>query len=87
MRRGEEQTKERGSNYSPSLSRFQPLALPSNDISSLLGMGRSFSVTRFGEISPLWQNFTSLREILDGLFLIWQNVEPSLANLLHYVQG
>ena len=30
--------------------------------------------TRFVEISPLWQKFI-------GLFLIWQNSEPTLANL------
>ena len=39
------------------------------------------SVTRFGEISPTWQKFTSLWQIFDGLFLIWQNAEPALANL------
>ena len=41
------------------------------------------SVTRFGEISSFWQNFTSLLQIFDSLFLIWQNIEPILANLLH----
>ena len=29
------------------------------------------SVTRFGEISPLWLEFTSLCKIFDGLFIIW----------------
>ena len=42
------------------------------------------SVTRFGEFSPLWQKLTSLWQILDSLFLIWQNVEPTSANLVHY---
>ena len=42
------------------------------------------SVTRFGEISTLWQHFTSLWQIFDSLFLIWQNVEPILTNLVHY---
>ena len=41
------------------------------------------SVTRFGKISPLWQNFTSLWTNFDGSFLIWQNIKPILANLLH----
>ena len=51
-------------------------------------------MTRFGEILPLWQNFTSLWQNVDGLFLIWQNVDglfliwqnvdPILANLLDY---
>ena len=42
------------------------------------------SVTRFGEISPLWQKFTSLWQFLDSLFLIWQNAEPTLVNFGHY---
>ena len=46
-------------------------------------LGRT-SVTRLGKISPLWQKFTSLWHIFDGLFLIWGNAEPTLANLLHY---
>ena len=29
------------------------------------------SVTRFGEISPLWQKLTSLWQIFDSLFLSW----------------
>ena len=42
------------------------------------------SVTRFAEISPLWQTFTSLWKMFDGVFLIWQNSKPTLANMLHY---
>ena len=34
-------------------------------------------VTRFGEISPLWQKFR--RGIFKNLFLFWQNAEPTLA--------
>ena len=37
------------------------------------------SVTRFGGIPPLWQNFKSLVQFL-GLFSIWQNFERNLAN-------
>ena len=37
------------------------------------------SVTRFGEISPLWQTFTSIWQNFDSFFLIWQNAEPTLA--------
>ena len=44
----------------------------------------SLSVTRFGEILPLWLKFTSLWQICKGLFLIWQNAEPILANLWHF---
>ena len=32
------------------------------------------SVTRFGENSQLWQNFRSLWQISDSLFLIRQNL-------------
>ena len=38
------------------------------------------SVTRFGKISPLWQNFTSLWQISGGLFIIWQIVEPKFGD-------
>ena len=44
----------------------------------------AYSVTKLCEILPLWQKFKSLWQIFEGLFLIWQNVEPTLANLLHY---
>ena len=40
------------------------------------------SVTRFGEISPLWQNFTSLWQISGGLHLIWQIVEPTFGEFV-----
>ena len=46
--------------------------------------GVGSSVTRFGESLPLCQKFTSLWQIFDGLFIIWQNAEPTLANLWHY---
>ena len=42
------------------------------------------SVTSLSKISPLWQNFTSLWQIVDALFLNSQNVDPIFANLLHY---
>ena len=35
------------------------------------------SVTRIGEISPLWQNFKSLWLFFQGLFCIGQNFEPN----------
>ena len=43
-----------------------------------------YSVTRYGEILPLWQKFTSLWQMFNGLYLIWQNTQPTLANLWHY---
>ena len=43
------------------------------------------SVTRFDKIAPFWQNFTSLCQKFHSLFLMWQNAEPTLANLCHYV--
>ena len=41
------------------------------------------NVTRFGKIWPLWQKFTSLWQIFDGLFVIWQNAEPTVEKLYH----
>ena len=38
------------------------------------------SVTRFGEILPLWQNFKNIGPFFDGLFCIGQNFEPIWAN-------
>ena len=35
---------------------------------------RVASVTRFGEISPLWQHIKNLSPFHDGLFSIWQNI-------------
>ena len=36
------------------------------------------SVTRFGEISPIQQNFRNLWQHLKGLFDNWQSCEPTL---------
>ena len=41
------------------------------------------SVTRFGKISPLWQNFKPLGNLLDGWFSIWQTFVPTLAFLCY----
>ena len=38
-------------------------------------------VTRFGKLSPLWQKYPSLWQFFDGLFIIWQNAEPTLVHL------
>ena len=38
----------------------------------------TFRVTRFGEISPLWQNFESLWQLFDKLFSILPNFETML---------
>ena len=37
-----------------------------------------YSVTGFGEISPLWQTFNSFWPFIESLFRIWQNVVPTL---------
>ena len=42
----------------------------------------SYSVSRFGEISPLWRNFLSLWQFFEGLFYIQQNCKPTLANAI-----
>ena len=39
------------------------------------------SVTRLGDNLPLWRNFKIFAELLKTLFTIWQNFEPSLANM------
>ena len=44
-------------------------------------MTRDCSVTRFGVISPLWQNFKTLWQSLEGLFSICQNCKPILTNI------
>ena len=56
--------------------------LPANTLSDSVRFGQG-SVTRFGKISPLWLNFTSLWKHFDGFFLILQNIKPILVNLLH----
>ena len=33
-----------------------------------------FSVTRFGEILPLWHKIKGLLQFYEGLFSIWQNI-------------
>ena len=43
------------------------------------------SVTRFGEIPPLWQKFIILRQFLEGLVGVGQNLKPTLVNLLNYL--
>ena len=36
------------------------------------------SVTRFGEMSPLWQNAKIIRQLFEGLISIWQNFELTM---------
>ena len=43
-------------------------------------------VTRFVKISPLWQNFKSLWLFFEGLFCIWQTLEPNWANVFEIGQ-
>ena len=45
-----------------------------------LTLGEKSSVTRCGEISPLWQNIKKFLCLY--LFIIWQNAQPTLGNLL-----
>ena len=39
---------------------------------------RASSVTRFSEISPLWQNIKKTLAILEGSFSVWKNIQPTL---------
>ena len=43
------------------------------------------SVTIFGEIPRLWQNFKTLRQLFKGLISVGQNFQPTLASLLCYL--
>ena len=45
-------------------------------------MDRWSSVTRFGEIPPLWQKIKSLWKLFIGLFSIWHYFWHSLAILI-----
>ena len=40
------------------------------------------SVTRFSQISPLWQKFRSHRRLFEALISVSLNFEPALANIL-----
>ena len=40
------------------------------------------SVTRFGEISPLWQILLSLWQFFESLFCIWHTSKPILTNFV-----
>ena len=42
------------------------------------------SVSRFDEISPLWQKFKSFWPFLESLFRIWQNFVPTLDKFICY---
>ena len=44
-------------------------------------LNESASVTRFGEVSPLWQQKISLLQFLVGLISLWQNFQLTLANV------
>ena len=41
------------------------------------------SVTRFGEIPPLWQNYKTLGQLFEGFVIFGQIFETTLANLLY----
>ena len=43
------------------------------------------TVTRFCEISPIWQNFKPLRQVFEGLVGDGQKNLPTFANLLYYL--
>ena len=43
----------------------------------------SSSVTRLGEILPLWQKIKFLWQFYEGLFSIWQKLLPTVANFVH----
>ena len=60
------------------------LILLEQETNQIKGNYFGISVTRSGEISPLWHNFQSLGQIFKGSFSIWQNFDPTLAKMLCY---
>ena len=50
-------------------------------------IGLRISVTKFGEISPLWQNDMNLRQVGEGLFSVWQNFGHTLANMVLFLDN
>ena len=52
---------------------------------SKLNLEDEYSVTRFGENSPLWHNFKSIGQNSQGLFSIWQNFDRTLAKMFYYL--
>ena len=42
------------------------------------------SVTRFGEISALWQHFMNLCQTVEGLFSVLHMFQPTLVKLLFW---
>ena len=42
-------------------------------------------MTRFGEISPFWHNLKSLGQIFEGLFSIWQNIDPCVVKMSYTI--
>ena len=42
-------------------------------------------MTRLGKISPLRHNFKNLGHIFEGLFSVWQNVDPTVGKTLGQV--
>ena len=53
--------------------------------SFLIEMSFGNNVTRFGEISPLWQNFSSHWQFFKGLFNIWQKVYLIFGKILQVI--
>ena len=49
---------------------------------ALLPLGSDHSVTRFGDISPLWHDVKNLWPFWNSLFGIWQNFELTLTSNL-----
>ena len=80
------------SHSSPCFNKQKPCLLPlhfstqlhSAFYSTLIHTIVATSVTRFGEISPLWQKFKSFWPFLESLFRIWQKFLPTLDKFICY---
>ena len=64
---------------------FSPKDSASLNFRAFVNFYAPSSVTRFGEISPLWLNCSSLWQLFEGLFSIWHNLEERLWHI--YVVG
>ena len=54
------------------------------DIRHVPRVGLETFLDLFNQCDQIWRNFTSIWHIFKGLFVTWQNAEPTLAILWHY---
>ena len=50
------------------------------DLKTKCRENNKISVTRFGEISPIWQNFKTIWQLVEGSISVWQTFEAIWEN-------